>query len=74
MAANGMDFVSGAETALMATTVSDATATHHVLADPSNLMGLPLAAMAAGGLHALTATGNPSFLMSNVQPVNVLIT
>jgi hypothetical protein len=67
-----MNFMNGVETTLMATTMLDAITMHHVLADPSNLMGLPLAAMAAGGLHALTATGNPSFLMSNVQHVNEL--
>jgi hypothetical protein len=42
MAANGMDFVSGAETALMATIMLGVTTMHHVLEDPSNLMGLPL--------------------------------
>jgi hypothetical protein len=72
MTANGTDFVSGAKTALMATTMSDATTMHYVLEDPSNMMGLPLVDAAAGSLHALIATGNPPFLIFNVQHVNEL--
>jgi hypothetical protein len=51
MTANRMDFVNGVETALMVTTMLDATTMHHVLEDPFNLMGLPLADAAAGNAH-----------------------